>query len=135
MASRRLAYSAALEGGDKSAILDALAEDVIIRVAVHDQPLQGKEVAEFLFGVLQEELGDFRVTDEIVERQNAVVLFETTIGDNLAQGLNVVRMDDSGVVRDLTVFFRPLQALQLIAEVIGSRMAERFGALDESQGQ
>ncbi len=55
MASRRLAYSAALEGGDKRAILDALAEDVIIRVAVHDQPLQGKEVAEFLFGVLQEE--------------------------------------------------------------------------------
>ncbi len=75
------------------------------------------------------------MTDEIVERQNAVVLFETTIGDNVAQGLNVVRMDDSGVVRDLTVFFRPLRALQLIAEVIGSRMAERFGALDGSQGQ
>ena len=90
MASRRLAYSGALERGDQSAILDALAEDVIIRVAVHDQPLEGRQVAEFLFGVLQEEPGPITVTEEIVERETAVVLFETTIGDTLTAGLNVV---------------------------------------------
>ena len=41
----------------------------------------------------------------------------------------------AGQIRDLTVFFRPLPALQLVGEVIGARMAERFRALRENQGQ
>ena len=41
----------------------------------------------------------------------------------------------AGQIRDLTVFFRPLPALQLVAEVVGLRMAERFGVLGENQRQ
>ena len=127
MAERRLAYSDALERWDKQAILDALADDVVIHVAVHDAPMQGKEIADFLFGVLAEELAEMTITDEIVEGDRAVVLFETGIRDRAAQGLNVVSLDDAGSVRELTVFFRPLASLALIAEVVGARMAERFG--------
>ncbi|HEV2060109.1 MAG TPA: hypothetical protein VGR11_12195 [Solirubrobacteraceae bacterium] len=54
-------------------------------------------------------------------------MFETSIGERTAQGLNVVRLDEAGVIRELTVFFRPLAALTLIAKVVGGRMAERFG--------
>ena len=36
---------------------------------------------------------------------------------------------------DLTVFFRPLPALQALAEVTGARMAERFGAVEEDPGR
>ena len=127
MAARRLSYSGALERWDKPAILDALAEDVVIYVAVHELPMQGKGTAGFLFGVLEEELGDLSVTDEIIEDDTAVVLFETSIGDMTAQGLNVIRLDESSAIRELTVFFGPLAALSLIAEVVGARMAERFG--------
>ena len=42
MTGRRLAYSGALERWDKAAILDALADDVVIHVAVHDAPMQGR---------------------------------------------------------------------------------------------
>ncbi|MDP8908932.1 MAG: nuclear transport factor 2 family protein [Chloroflexota bacterium] len=127
MTAWRLSYVGALERSDTAAILDALADDVVIHVAVHDQPMRGKEIAGFLFGVLAEELGAVTVTDEIVEGDNAVVVFETSIGERTAQGLNVVRLDEAGVIRELTVFFRPLAALTLIAEVVGGRMAERFG--------
>ena len=89
--------------------------------------MRGKETAAFLFGVLQDELGEVTVTDEIVEADKAVVLFETSIGERGVQGLNVVRLDDSGIIRELTVFFRPLEALALIAETVGARMAARFG--------
>jgi hypothetical protein len=125
--ARRLSYSGALEAWDKQGILDALADDVVIYVAVHDAPMQGKEIADFLFAVLAEELGEVTVTDEVLEGNRAVVLFETTIGDLAAQGLNVVRLDEAGSIRELTVFFRPLATLGRIAEVIGGRMAERFG--------
>ncbi len=42
--------------------------------------MRGKEIADFVFGVLAEELAAVTVTDEIVEGDTAVVLFETSIG-------------------------------------------------------
>jgi hypothetical protein len=125
--ARRLRYSDALEGWDKAGILAALADDVVIHVAVHDAPMHGKEIADFLFGVLAEELGEMRITDEIVEGDKAVVLFDTSIEGLSAQGLNVITLDSSGAIAELTVFFRPLAALSRIAEVVGARMAQRFG--------
>ncbi len=134
MSDLRLEYSDALSSLDVDAIVGLMADDVTIRVAVHDEAIHGRETARFLFGVLSEELGSVCVTGEIVEGDRAVILFETELRGSPAQGLNVVE-SSAGQIRDLTVFFRPLPALGLIAEVIGARMAERFGALEEDQGQ
>ena len=130
----RLQYSAALSSLDVDGIVALMARDVTIRVAVHDEAMHGSETARFLFGVLSEELGFINVTAEIVEGDRAVVLFDTELRGTPAQGLNVIETA-AGQIRDLTVFFRPLPALELVAEVIGARMAERFGTLDEGQGQ
>ncbi len=126
--SGRTRYSEALASFDPARIVASLCEDVTIRVAVHDQPLRGKETAAFLFGVLTEELEPFALVDEIVEGDLSVVLFTTALREQQAEGLNVVQLRaDDGLVSDLTVFFRPLSALALIAEVIGGHMARRAG--------
>ena len=57
----------ALGAFDQAAILASLSDDVTIRVAVHDEPLRGKDTASFLFGVLTQELAPFELTEEIVE--------------------------------------------------------------------
>jgi hypothetical protein len=131
VATGRTRYSQALEAFDPAAILASLSDDVTIRVAVHDQPLQGKDTAAFLFGVLTQELAPFQLTGEIVDGNHSVVLFDTSLRSQRAQGLNVVSCQPDGLVSELTVFFRPLAALQLIAEVIGAHMAQRFGPLPE----
>jgi len=134
MSDLRLEYSKALSSLDVDGIVGLMADDVTIRVAVHDEAMQGKQTAQFLFGVLSEELGFVNVTGEIVEGDRAVILFETELRGTPAQGLNVVE-SSTGQIQDLTVFFRPLPALQMVSEVIGARMAERFGALQEDPGQ
>ena len=130
MASRelRLDYTRALAAMDPERIVDTLSDEVVITVAVHDAPLVGKDVARFLFGVLGEELRGFQVTDELIEGASAAVSFEAGIRERTAQGLNLLRLDENGQVRELTVYFRPLESLQLVAEVVGPRMAARFGA-------
>ena len=127
MTGWRLPYTVALETWNSEAIVDQLTEDVTIRVAVHDAPMHGRDVARFLFDVLGEELSPPTVTGEIVEGEKAVVLFETSIRGADAQGLNVVRVAETGRIAELTVFVRPLQSLAIIAEVVGGRMAQRFG--------
>ena len=128
MSDLRPEYSRALASLDVERLVGTLSDDVTIRVAVHDAPMQGRQVASFLFGVLGEELVSMDVKSEIVEGERAVVLFETEIQGLAAQGVNVVEAGD-GKVREITVYFRPLPALQRIAEVIGARMAERVGGL------
>jgi hypothetical protein len=123
----RTPYSQALAAFDQASILASLSDDVTIRVAVHDEPLRGKDTAAFLFGVLTQELAPFQLTQEIVEGDKSVVLFETSLRGERAHGLNVVAFRPDGLVGDLAVFFRPLAALQLISEVIGGHMAQRFG--------
>ncbi|MEY9964828.1 hypothetical protein ABIA33_002870 [Streptacidiphilus sp. MAP12-16] len=127
MARGRSAYSQALSTFDQAAILASLSDDVTIRVAVHDEPLSGKDTADFLFGVLTEELAPFELVEEIIEGDKSVILFETSLRGVPAHGLNVVAYRPDGLVGELTVFFRPLAALQLVAEVIGGHMAQRFG--------
>jgi hypothetical protein len=123
----RLDYTTALARGDTDGIVAALADDVVIRVAVHDAPMHGRDIAHFLFGVLSEELGPLRPSGEIIEQPRAVVLFDTTIGGRSAQGLNVIALDGAGLIGDLTVFFRPLDRLLAIAEAVGGRMQAQFG--------
>jgi len=123
----RTGYSQALAAFDQAPILATLRDDVTIRVAVHDEPLRGKGTATFLFGVLTQELTPFELTEEIVEGDKSVILFETSLRGHRAHGLNVVKYQPDGLVGELTVFFRPLAAMQLVAEVIGDHMAQRFG--------
>ena len=124
---QRTSYSQALSTFDQAAILASLSDEVTIRVAVHDEPLRGKDTASFLFGVLTQELTPFELTEEIVEGDTGVVLFETSLRGQRAHGLNVVKYQPDGLVAELTVFFRPLAAMQLVADVIGGHMAQRFG--------
>lgn len=125
--SGRMTYSRALTAFDPDAIVACMSDDVRVLVAVHDQPLQGKDTAAFLFGVLTQELTPFRLVGEIVEGDQSVVLFQTTLRGQRADGLNVVTAGPDALVSELTVFCRPLTALQLIADVIGGHMAQRFG--------
>ena len=127
MSERRLPYTAALESLDPEAIVSCLSEDVVIKVAVHDGPMHGAEVARFLFGVLQEELDGIEVEREIIEGDQVVVTFETGLAGLRAQGLNHLELGPDGEVRELTVFFRPLESLQKVAEVVGRHMEARFG--------
>ena len=127
MSKWRLPYSDALDALDPAAIVESLAADAVIYVAVHDAPMEGPGAAQFLFGVLSEELDHLEVTEEIIEGSSATVLFEAAIRGQGAQGVNIVRLNDAGEVRELVVFFRPLATLGLIAEVVGGRMAEQFG--------
>ena len=60
MADLRLPYSRALASWDHDGLMAALADDVVIRVAVHDAPMESKQVADFLFGVLPKSWGDRR---------------------------------------------------------------------------
>jgi hypothetical protein len=115
----------ALEAADAAAVIATLADDVTLRVAVHDVPFVGLPAATMILGtVLDEVLHDIRVGETIGGDDAAVVLFSAHVAAyaDRADGLLVVRPGVGGRISDLTVFLRPLPALQALADEMGRRL-------------
>lgn len=115
----------ALASADAAAVVETLAEDVTLRVAVHDAPFQGRAAAsQILTAVLDGALHDIDVVETIEGPDPAVLIFTTGVAGypGRADGLLVIRPDGNGRISDLTVYLRPLAALATLAEEMGRRL-------------
>jgi hypothetical protein len=115
----------ALEAADAAAVAETMADDVTLRVAVHDEPFEGRSAARQIFGaVLDGALHDIDVTETIDGHDAAVLIFSAQVAayPGGADGLLVVRSGRDGLISDLTVFLRPLAALQALADEMGRRL-------------
>ncbi|MBV9817296.1 MAG: nuclear transport factor 2 family protein [Solirubrobacterales bacterium] len=119
----RLAQAFAAQ--DAAGVAATLADDVTLRVAVHDEPFEGAAGArQILETVLDGVLHDIAVGETIGGGDAAAVLFTAQVASRpgAADGLLVVRPADGGPIADLTVFLRPLGALQELAAEMGRRL-------------
>lgn len=116
----------ALEAADAAAVIETMADDVTLRVAVHDEPFHGLPAARHILGaVFDGVLHDVEVVETVGgDGSAAVLMFRTQVAahPDRADGLLVVRGDREGRIADLTVFLRPLAALQVLAEEMGRRL-------------
>ena len=115
----------ALEAADAAAVVKTMADDVTLRVAVHNEPFEGRPAASHILGeVLDGVLHNIKVTETIDGHDAAVLIFSARVAAHpgWADGLLVVRPGQDGPISDLTVFLRPLTALQALAEEMGRRM-------------
>ena len=122
----------ALEAADAAALIATLADDVTLRVAVHDVPFEGRGAASHILGaVLDGVLHHIEVVETIDhpgdgdgDGGTAVLMFRARVASRpgTADGLLVVRPDPSARIADLTVFLRPLSALQALDEEMGRRL-------------
>lgn len=67
----------------------------------------------------------FRYTDKVEQGDSAALVFEAGVGGRELQGLDLLRFDGEGKVRELVVMVRPMSGLNALA----AAMAERFEQL------
>lgn len=56
----------------------------------------------------------FRYTKEVVQGHHAVLEFETTMGGKYVNGVDIFTCDDDGMVIEMKVMIRPLQAMNMV---------------------
>ena len=116
------AFRTAVESGDFVALGDLLADDVVFRSPVAFSPYVGKPiVAAILRGVgrVFEDLRYVRELDDADGRGSALV-FETVIDGVTVNGIDLIRLDDAGLVAELTVMVRPLSASNALATAMAA---------------
>lgn len=115
----------AVEAVDPEALTEALAEDVVFRSPAVFKPYEGKQVvAAILVQGAMRVFEDFRYTDRIEDGDTAVLIFSARVGDRQLDGLDLLRFDVDGKVRELMVMVRPLSGLNALAEAMARRFEE-----------
>ena len=123
------AFRRAVEARDLEAMMATFAEGAVLHSPVTFPPFEGRAMIRQLLAILFEVFEDFRYTDELeAEDGTKALVFNARVGDRDLQGLDLIRFDGTGLIRDLTVMVRPRSALEALLAAVGPRLAESRGA-------
>ena len=120
----RHAFRKAVESRDREQMVAAFAEAAVLHSPVTFKPFEGRAAIALLLGILLEVFEDFRYTDELEAADGTLALvFRARVGDKDVEGLDLLRFDARGRIRDFTVMVRPRSALEALLGVMAPRLA------------
>jgi hypothetical protein len=116
-------FQAAMESAGEYAGL--LAPDVQLHSPVLHAPFVGRDTVEPLLPVLRGCFTDPEYTDELHAPGTLGLVFRARIDGLDAEGVQVLRLDDDGLVEDITVLLRPIRAAMALSQAMGPRVAKQ----------
>jgi SnoaL-like protein len=99
-----------------------LADDVVFHSPVVFRPYQGREAVGTILRAVVEVFEDFEYVREIADGPDQALVFRARIGDRQLEGLDLLRLDRSGAITELTVMVRPLQGVLALAEAMKAKL-------------
>jgi hypothetical protein len=123
---QRTPLRVAFEARDHDGILRALAPDVVLRSPIFDVPFRGIEEAGDLFAVLLEVLWPLEYVAEIPGDPH-VLWFRGEIDGTEVEGCDLLRFDDQGRVKEITVFLRPFPGISAFLKGMGPKLGRQRG--------
>lgn len=123
-------FRIAAEAKDLELMRATLREDVVLHSPILFKGFHGRETALLVLGQVIEVLEDFRYTDELLQGDTVVLRFKARVGDRELEGIDFLELDPEGKVAELTVFMRPLSAVN----AFNAEMTERLAAAGASPG-
>jgi hypothetical protein len=118
------AFRRAVEARDWDLVRDSLREDVVLHSPILFRPFEGRDAALAVLIHVEAVFEDFAYTDEAHAEDGAVALrFKARVGDRELEGIDFLELDGDGRVADITVFIRPLSALERFKDEMAERLA------------
>lgn len=119
----RSLFRRGVESKDVAVMMEAFADGAVLHSPITFKPFEGKEAIARLLGILMQVFQDFRYTDELTaEDGTKALIFRTRVGDRDVEGLDLIRFDHTGRIRDFTVMVRPRSAVEALLREVSSRL-------------
>ena len=118
------AFKAAVEARDFDAAIALLADDVVFRSPAVFKPYEGREAVAVLLRAVSETLEDFEYSDVFDGEDVHGLWFHARVGDRRLDGVDLLRFDADGRIREFTVMVRPLSGLMALAQAMGERLGQ-----------
>jgi hypothetical protein len=118
------AFRAAAEHKDFTAIDEIFSPEVTFRSPVVYKPYEGREAIAMLLSAVAQVFEDFRYTEQVETGNTAALAFSAKAGDRELEGIDLLRFDDDGKVRELAVYVRPMSGVNALAEAMAQKLEE-----------
>jgi hypothetical protein len=115
-------FRLAVEAKDLDAAIATLREDVVLHSPILFRGFEGRDMVAQVLTHVAATLEDFHYTDELAEDDTVVLRFKARVGDRELEGIDFLELDEQGLVRELTVFMRPMSALTAFNEQMAARL-------------
>lgn len=118
----------AVEARDIDALIDTFTPDVVLHSPLISEPFRGRDDVGFLFRTLADEYlftDDFHYTAELAEGDTVVLAFRGPLRGTDVEGIDLLRLNPDGKIREVTVFLRPLPGTAAVAKFLSPRIAGR----------
>jgi hypothetical protein len=115
-------FKAAVANWDRAAIEAALSPDVTFISPAVFKPYQGRDATMVVLEAVSRVFEDFRYVDSFEGEDGEVLLFAARVGDRELSGIDMLRFDEDGRVRELTVMIRPFSGLRALLEAMGREL-------------
>jgi ketosteroid isomerase-like protein len=117
-------FRRAAEAKDLDLIRETLADDVVLHSPILFQGFEGRDMAVLVLSNVIEVFEDFRYLDEVHGEGTVVLRFAAKVGGKFEiEGVDYLTLDADGRITDLTVFLRPLKAVNAFNEMMTARLA------------
>lgn len=121
-------FRQALEAHDLQGMIAAFAEDAVLNSPVSHTPFRGVAAIGLLLGILSQVFKDFHYTDQLEAPDGTrALIFRARVADRDVEGLDLLRFDAEGRIRELTVMVRPRSGLEALLQEVGPRLAAAGG--------
>jgi len=117
-------FRAAVERQDIEAAAALLAPDIVFHSPVTFHPFVGRDTVTRLLTIVAQTFENFRYTDELETDGAHALIFRADVAGKELEGIDLLRVDDQGLIADFTVMVRPLSGLVPFAQIMGEKVAE-----------
>jgi SnoaL-like domain len=117
-------FRRAAEAKDLDLLRETLAEDIVLHSPILFKGFEGRDTAMFVLANVIEVFEDFRYLDEVHGDGTVVLRFAAKVeGKFEIEGIDYLTLDEHGQVTDLTVFLRPLKAVNAFNDRMTARLS------------
>jgi hypothetical protein len=117
-------FRRAVETRNLEDAVGAFTKNAVLHSPVTFKPIEGKEALRKILRVVAEILGDFRYTDQLESEDGTLgLIFRARIGEREVEGIDILRFNNAGLIKDITVMMRPRSALEAFRSELEARLA------------
>ena len=105
------AFTAAMRRKDLDAMLIHMSDDVRLLTPLVSKPFQGKASVRPVVEALLAVVDSFEFLELMEGPQHVSEFFKVTVGSLKLDGMDYWRLDEEGLIQEMTVLWRPLPAI------------------------
>jgi hypothetical protein len=115
-------FRVAAERKEIERMSELLSEDVVLHSPILFRGFEGREIVTLVLTQVAATIENPTYIDELVEGDTVCLRFKGKVGDLELEGIDFLELDDDGKIAELTVFMRPLSAVNAFNEQMKARL-------------